>query len=91
MLKIEYRLPPFSLKAAPAAVNDTATRGARRRCLRHYLVGSKEDTQRVIDRLYLLGYLDRLDWSDVIDIPENGIVIRPDPGDVLRYTERDRP
>ena len=54
-------------------------------------MGSKEDTQRVIDRLYLLGYLDRLDWSDMVDIPENGIVIRPDPGDVLRYTERDRP
>ena len=91
MLKIEYRLPPFSLQATPAAVNDPSTRGARQRCLRHYLVGSQEDTQHVIDRLYLLDYLDRLDWSHVIEIPENGIVIRPDPGDVLRYTERDRP
>jgi|GEM_PF-5254911 len=29
-------------------------------------------------------------WSRAIDIPENGVIIRPDSGDVLRYSQRDR-
>jgi hypothetical protein len=63
----------------------------RPRRLRHYLVGSPEDTQYAIDRLHLLGYLERLNWSRVIEIPDNGLIIRPDLGDVLRYCQRDWP
>ncbi|MFE4107256.1 hypothetical protein [Almyronema epifaneia] len=58
------------------------------RRLRHYLVGSPTDTQNVIDRLYLLGYRDRSAWSHPVDIPENGVLIRPDPGDILRYSQQ---
>ncbi|MBD2230024.1 hypothetical protein H6G07_00355 [Phormidium tenue FACHB-1052] len=60
------------------------------RRLRHYLVGSPDDTQHAIDRLHLLGYLERVSWSHAIDIPANGLIIRPDAGDVLRYSQRDR-
>jgi hypothetical protein len=61
------------------------------RRLRHYLIGTPDDTQHAIDRLHLLGYLERISWSHAIDIPENGLIIRPDSGDVLRYSQRDRP
>lgn len=40
--------------------------------------------------LCVLGYAERIEWSRIIAIPENGIVIRPDPGDVLRYLQRSR-
>jgi hypothetical protein len=60
----------------------------RHRCLRHYLVGSPDDTQQAIDRLHLLGYLERISWSHAIDIPESGLIIRPDRGDILRYSQR---
>jgi hypothetical protein len=63
----------------------------RHRRLRHYLVGSPDDTQHAIDRLHLLGYLERVSWSHAIAIPANGLIIRPDAGDVLRYSQRDRP
>lgn len=60
------------------------------RRLRHYLVGCPDDTQHAIDRLHLLGYLERVSWSHAIAIPTSGLIIRPDVGDVLRYSQRDR-
>ena len=86
MLQIKYVLP--SAMAALPLLLENPPEQPRRRRLRLYLVGSKEDTQRAIDHLHLLGYAERIEWSRVIAIPENGLVIRPDPGDVLRYLQR---
>ena len=86
MLQIKYVLP--SAMAAQPLLPENPPEQPRRRRLRLYLVGSKEDTQRAIDHLHLLGYAERIEWSRVIAIPENGLVIRPDPGDVLRYLQR---
>ena len=86
MLQIKYVLP--SAMAAQSLLLENPPEQPRRRRLRLYLVGSKEDTQRAIDHLHLLGYAEHIEWSRVIAIPENGLVIRPDPGDVLRYLQR---
>ena len=86
MLQIKYVLP--SAMAVLPLLPENPPEQPRRRRLRLYLVGSKEDTQRAIDHLHLLGYAERIEWSRVIAIPENGLVIRPDPGDVLRYLQR---
>ncbi|MBE9069272.1 hypothetical protein IQ260_21755 [Leptolyngbya cf. ectocarpi LEGE 11479] len=56
-----------------------------RRRLRHYLV----ETQHVIDRLHLLGYFERIVWSQPVQLSEDGLIICPDPGDILRYTQRE--
>ena len=61
----------------------------RRPRLRHYLVGSPTDTQQAIDRLHILGYTERIVWSQPVQISDDGLIIRPDPGDVLRYTQRE--
>jgi hypothetical protein len=58
--------------------------------LRLYLVGSPADTQQTIHYLHTGGSIDRIHWSRVIAIPENGILIQRDPGNVLRYLQRDR-
>ncbi|WP_225894601.1 hypothetical protein [Leptolyngbya sp. O-77] len=62
----------------------------RRRRLRLYLVGSPADTQQEVDRLHLLRYAERFEWSRSVPIAENGILIQPDAGDVLRYLQRNR-
>jgi hypothetical protein len=84
--------PHLRSQVAPfACFPDLPLAVTQRRRLRHYLVGTPDDTQHAIDRLHLLGYLERVNWSHAIDIPENGLIIRPDSGDVLRYSQRDRP
>ncbi|HEY9761297.1 MAG TPA: hypothetical protein V6D07_02165 [Trichocoleus sp.] len=90
MLQIQYFLssPLTETAQPPVSVNPTVQ--SRRRRLRLYLVGSEADTRSAIDSLHILGYAERFEWSRVIDIPENGLVIRPDPGDVLRYLQRYR-
>lgn len=63
----------------------------RRRRLRLYLVGAETDTQATIDYLHQRGCIERIEWTrQAIALPENGVVIRPDPGDVLRYLQRER-
>ena len=60
----------------------------RLRHLHLYLVGSKADTQSAIASLQVLGYAEQFEWSQVINVPEDGLVIQRDPDDVLRYLQR---
>jgi hypothetical protein len=92
MLQIQYFLSSsqaFTLGEAtqPAAPQIPLVQPRRRR-LRLYLVGSEADTQSAIASLHHLGYAEQFEWSQVIHIPENGLLVRPDPGDVLRYLQR---
>jgi len=88
---LHHDLFPFTIAGGPFRLlsRSPAARPPRRR-LRHSLIGTPDDTQHAIDRLHRLGYLERISWSRAIDIPENGVIIRPDSGDVLRYSQRDR-
>lgn len=89
-MQIQYFLSaPLAASAQPPASANPAAR-LRRRRLRLYLVGSKAGTRSTIDSLHILGYAERIEWSQVIALPENSLVIRPDPGDVLRYLQRYR-
>jgi hypothetical protein len=74
----QFSLPPLTCELPP------------RRGLRHYLVGTPEDTQLAVDRLHLLHYAERFEWTRPLHFPENGILIQPDAGDVLRYLQRNR-
>ncbi len=90
MLQTQSFLPSYPQGAAQTPLPTIPLAVVRHRRLRHYLVGSPDDTQHAIDRLHLLGYLERISWSHAIDIPESGLLIRPDAGDILRYSQRDR-
>ncbi|WP_297075265.1 hypothetical protein [Thermoleptolyngbya sp. M55_K2018_002] len=62
----------------------------RHRRLRHYIVGQPEDAQMAIDRLHLLHYAERFEWTRPLQLPQHGIVINlHQSGEVLRYLHRD--
>ena len=92
MLQIQYFLSSpqaFTLaETTPPAAPQIPLVQPRRRRPRLYLVGSEANTQSAIASLHHLGYAEQFEWSPVIQIPENGLVVRPDPGDVLRYLQR---
>lgn len=90
MLHAHLFLPAPVLTAPQSAVPLSALPAQAHSRLRHYIVGSPAATQHAIDRLHLLGYLERLHWSHPISIPDAGLIVRPDRGDVLRYCQRDR-
>ncbi|PSN16963.1 hypothetical protein C7293_00065 [filamentous cyanobacterium CCT1] len=89
MLQIQYFVPsPLPEAALPVLPDDIPQR--RRRRLRLYLVGSETDTQHTIDHLHLHHAIDRIAWNPrAIAVPASGVLIQPDPGDVLRYLQRD--
>lgn len=86
---LQYLIPKNPFLMTFDTENTTMVTEPRRRRLRHYLVGSPTDTQRAIDRLHLLGYVERIAWSQTVPLSERGLVIYPEPGDVLRYTQRE--
>ncbi|GAB4475144.1 MAG: hypothetical protein OHK0037_36290 [Elainellaceae cyanobacterium] len=73
----EFSLPPLTCELP------------RRRRLRHYIVGTPEDAQMAIDRLHLLHYAERFEWTRPLQIPQNGILINTSAGEVLRFLQRD--
>ncbi|GAB4138588.1 MAG: hypothetical protein Fur0046_13180 [Cyanobacteria bacterium J069] len=73
----QFSLPPLTCELPP------------RRRLRHYIVGLPADAQLAIDRLHLLHYAERFEWTRAVPIPQAGIIINARPGEVLRYLHRE--
>lgn len=91
MLQIQYFLSsPLPEATQPLMATSSPSPQPRRRRLRLYLVGSPTDTQHTIDYLHVRGCMERIEWSHEIAVPDSGIVVRRDPGDVLRYLQRNR-
>jgi hypothetical protein len=90
MVTTQYFLPSPECEAALPAVPENTAHPRQHKRLRLYLVGSEADTQQTIHYLHAGGRIEHIHWSRVIAIPENGVLIQRDPGDVLRYLQRDR-
>ena len=90
MLTNEYVLSSPAREAALPELPENSALPRQHKRLRLYLVGSPADTQQTIHYLHAGGRIEYILWSHIIAIPENGILIQRDPGDVLRYLQRDR-
>ena len=89
MTTTQYFQPSPNAEAALLSMPENNSEPSRRRRLRLYLVGSREDTQAAIDLFHKLRCIERIQWyPNPIVIPESGLIIRPDPEDVLRYLQR---
>ncbi|WP_225906662.1 MULTISPECIES: hypothetical protein [Thermoleptolyngbya] len=89
MLHIQYVWSSPLSEATQFSLPPLTCELPHRRRLRHYLVGLPEDAQMAIDRLHLLHYAERFEWTRALQVPQNGIVINSRPGEVLRYLHRD--
>jgi hypothetical protein len=77
MLQIQYVLSSPDMEATqPGAPDCRCNLRPRPRRLRHYIVGSPEDTRHAIDRLHLLTYIDRVNW---ILVSDHSLQRHPDP------------
>ena len=56
-----------------------------RELLRHIVLGSREGVDEAVKQLHLLRYAEQFEWSRAIAIPETGILITPNQGEVFRY------
>jgi hypothetical protein len=59
--------------------------------LRHLVIGSTEGVRGAINHLHLLRYAEQREWSRLVTIPESGILITPEQGEVFSYLLRYRP
>ncbi|MBD1874845.1 hypothetical protein H6F75_15265 [Nodosilinea sp. FACHB-131] len=73
----------------PLLLANPAAQAGRER-LRHLVIGSPEGVQGAINHLHLLNYAERLEWSRLFTIPESGILITPEQGEVFSLLLRDR-
>ena len=62
----------------------------RRERLQHLIIGSPAGVQGAINHLHLLRYAEPFEWSRLFTVPETGLVILPQPGEVFSYLLRYR-
>ena len=62
----------------------------RRERLRHLVIGSPDGVRGAINHLHLLRYAEQREWSRQFSIPESGILITPEQGEVFSYLLRYR-
>jgi hypothetical protein len=58
--------------------------------LRHLMIGSPEGVRGAINHLHLLRYAEQREWSRLVTIPQEGILITPEQGEVFSYLLRYR-
>jgi hypothetical protein len=58
--------------------------------LRHIIIGSPAGVQATIKTLQVLNYADQATWSRLLEVPDSGIVITPEQGEVFSYLLRYR-
>jgi hypothetical protein len=56
--------------------------------LRHLVIGSPDGVRGAINHLHLLRYAEQREWSRLVTIPESGILITPEQGEVFSYLVR---
>jgi hypothetical protein len=61
-----------------------------RKRLRHLVIGSPGGVRGAINHLHLVQYAERLEWSRQVTIPESGILITPEQGEVFSHLLRHR-
>lgn len=68
-----------------------ANPAARPERLRHLVIGSPAGVRSVIHSLHVLGYAEQALWSQLVTIPESGMMITPAQGEVFSLLRRDGP
>jgi hypothetical protein len=58
--------------------------------LQHLIIGSEQGVRGAINHLHLLRYAEPFEWSRLFTVPESGLVILPQPGEVFSYLLRYR-
>ncbi len=58
--------------------------------LRHLVIGSPMGVRSTIHTLHVLNYVEQATWSQLIAIPESGILITPEQGEVFSLLRRDK-
>ena len=74
---------------SPLCLETPNTQPGRER-LRHLVIGSPEGVRGAINHLHLLRYAEQREWSRLVMIPESGILITPEQGEVFSYLLRYR-
>ena len=75
---------------SPLLLANSDTPPVRER-LRHLVIGSPEGVRSVIHRLHVLGYSEQALWSQLVTIPESGMMITPAQGESFSLLRRDGP
>ncbi|PSN16203.1 hypothetical protein C7271_20380 [filamentous cyanobacterium CCP5] len=74
--------------AGPLLLTNPAVQPERER-LRHLIIGSPAGVRSAIHALHVLHYADQATWSQLITIPEPGMLITPAQGEVFSLLRRD--
>jgi hypothetical protein len=72
----------------PLLIRSTSAAGHER--LLHLVIGSPDGVRSVIHALHRLHYTEQGNWTPQLTIPDSGLTVLPQPGEVFSLLQRDR-
>jgi hypothetical protein len=85
-----YRLPGRGRRRARCCLRILSEAQPGRERLQPLVIGSPNGVRGAINHLHLLRYAEQREWSRLVTIPESGILITPEQGEVFSYLLRYR-
>jgi hypothetical protein len=82
---------PFSSATSPLSAGDRSVpqpENSEREPIRHLLIGSPVAVQLTIHHLHILDYADAMLWSPAIALSQEQLVLKLNPGEVMRVLVR---
>lgn len=73
---------------APVELSNVSPPEREGQRLRHILLGSPAAIRQTIHQLHQLHYVATVEWSPMITIPNNRLIITPQPGEVMSLLDR---
>ena len=83
-MTFQDQTPPVS----PGLPADFSTLPGSGSTIRHILLGPPSNIRQTIHLLHNLRYVETSQWSPLIDVPDNRLILRPAPDDVISMLVR---
>lgn len=87
-MTFQNQVPPSGTTVSPSLPADFSGSLPLDGSIRHILLGHPSHSRQTIHLLHNLRYVETSQWSPLIEVPENRLILRPQPDEVISMLVR---
>ncbi|MBE9066904.1 hypothetical protein IQ260_09580 [Leptolyngbya cf. ectocarpi LEGE 11479] len=87
-MTFQNQVPPSGTTVSPSLPADFSGSLSPDGTIRHILLGHPSHIRQTIHLLHNLRYVETSQWSPLIEVPDNRLILRPQPDEVISMLVR---